>query len=70
MNQIEIWFGILTRQAVRRGSFNSVKDLTDAIDRFTLEWNDRATPFTWIKTADQILSKATPKAKENSGAGH
>jgi transposase len=57
MNQIEIWFGILTRQAVRRGSFNSVKDLTDAIDRFTLEWNDRATPFTWIKTADQILSK-------------
>jgi transposase len=70
MNQIEIWFGILTRQAVRRGSFSSVKDLTRAIDEFTRQWNDRATPFTWIKTADQILAKATRKTKENSGAGH
>jgi transposase len=70
MNQIEIWFGILTRQAVRRGSFSSVKDLTRAIDEFTRQWNDRAAPFTWIKTADQILDKATRKAKENSGAGH
>jgi transposase len=70
MNQIEIWFGILTRQAVRRGSFSSVKDLTSAIDEFTRQWNDGATPFTWIKTADQILAKATRKPKENSGAGH
>jgi hypothetical protein len=43
MNQIEPWFGILTRQAVHRGSFNSVKGLTDAIDRFTQGWNDHAT---------------------------
>ncbi len=27
MNQIETWFGILSRQAIRRGSFRSVKEL-------------------------------------------
>jgi len=27
MNQIEIWFGILTSGAIRRGSFGSVKEL-------------------------------------------
>jgi len=41
-----------------------------AIDAFTRVWNDRATPFTWIKTADQILTKATRKTVEDSGAGH
>jgi transposase len=70
MNQIETWFSILTRQAIRRGTFSSVKQLISAIDEFTRQWNDRATPFTWIKTADQILAKATRKTKENSGVGH
>jgi transposase len=70
MNQIETWFSILTRQAVRRGSFGSVKDLSAAIDRFTKDWNEHATPFAWVKTADQILAKAVRKTKELSGAGH
>jgi hypothetical protein len=30
MNQIEIWFGIITRQAIRRGTFVSVDHLTRA----------------------------------------
>jgi hypothetical protein len=46
MNHIETWFGILTRQAIRRSSFTSVK------------WNEGGSPFTWVKTADQILAKA------------
>ena len=68
MNQIEIWFGILTRQAIRRGSFNGVRALIDAIDAFTSQWNDHATPFAWVKTADEILAKATRKAQDHSGA--
>ena len=60
MNQIEIWFGILTRQAVRRGSFNSVQALVRAVYRFIDHWNDEAAPFKWVKTADQILAKAIP----------
>jgi hypothetical protein len=46
-NQIEIWFGILTRQALRRGSFNAVRALVETIDAFTNEWNGRPAPFVW-----------------------
>ena len=70
MNQIETWFSILTRQAIRRGTFANVKALCQAIERFTREWNEHATPFTWVKTADQILAKAIRKTEDLSGAGH
>ncbi|MBL7489259.1 IS630 family transposase [Frankia sp. AgB1.9] len=58
MNLVEVWFGIIERQAIRRGSFTSVTDLTRKIRAFVDGWNDRAHPFTWTKTADQILTKA------------
>jgi transposase len=32
LNQVERWFGLITRQAIRRGSFRSVRDLTRKID--------------------------------------
>jgi transposase/transposase-like protein len=70
MNQVETWFSILSRQAIRRGSFESVRALTAAIERFTREWNAGATPFSWVKTADAILAKAVRKAQADSGAGH
>jgi len=38
-----------------RGSFTSVKDLVAAIEAFIDGWNDRCRPFTWTKTADEIL---------------
>jgi transposase len=70
MNQVETWFGILTRQAIRRGSFENVRALTAAIERFTREWNAGASPFTWVKSADEILAKAVRKTQADSGAGH
>jgi len=70
MNQVETWFGILTRQALRRGSFENVRVLSAAIERFTREWNAGATPFTWVKTADEILAKAVRKTQADSGARH
>ena len=70
MNQVETWFGILTRQALRRGSFENVRVLTAAIERFTRDWNAGATPFTWVKTADEILAKAVRKTQADSGARH
>ena len=42
----EVFFSIITRQAIRRGSFTSVKDLIAAIEAFTDGWNDRCHPFT------------------------
>jgi transposase len=58
MNLVEVWFGIIERQAIHRGTFGSVKDLTGAIRAFIDGWNDRAHPFVWTRPADQILAKA------------
>ena len=57
LNQVEIWFGIIPRQAVRRGSFGKVSDLVRRIERFTAQWNANAQPFAWTATADSILAK-------------
>ena len=56
LNMVEIFFGIITRQAIRRGTFTSVADLKGAIERFIDGWNERCQPFVWTKTAEQILS--------------
>jgi transposase len=58
MNMVEIWFGILTNQAIRRSSFDSVAHLVGAIKAFLSLWNEGAKPFVWTKTAEQILAKA------------
>ena len=50
-----MFFSIITRQAIRRGSFDNVKELTTAIRAFIAGWNDRCHPFIWTKTADKIL---------------
>src|SRR5215468_9511275 len=46
LNQIETWFGIITRQAIRRGTFTSVQHLIQRIQDFTAHWNIDAEPFT------------------------
>jgi transposase len=70
MNQIETWFGILTRQAVRRGSFASVEELIAMIDAFTRQWNTGSSPFAWVKTADEILAKAVRKPTATNESRH
>jgi transposase len=60
LNMVEIFFSIITRQAIRRGSFTSVKDLIAAIENFIDGWNDRCHPFTWTKTADELLPRCKP----------
>ena len=60
LNMVEIFFGIITRQAIRRGTFHSVADLETAIGTYIDGWNDRAHPFTWTKSADEIISHAKP----------
>jgi transposase len=60
LNMVEIFFGIITRQAIRRGTFTSVKDLVAAIGNSIDGWNDRCRPFVWTKTADQLLPHCRP----------
>jgi hypothetical protein len=58
---VEIFFGIITRQAIRRGSFTSVTDLEAAIRDFIDAYNHGAKPFTRTRTADELLDKVTRK---------
>ncbi len=49
LNQIEVWFSILSRHALRSASFANVKQLRQAIDRFVAAYNETAAPFEWTK---------------------
>ncbi len=62
LNQIEAWFSILSRRAIRRGSFGSVAQLRVAIERFLTSWNADAKPCAWIKTPEEILCKVRPRS--------
>ncbi len=66
LNLVEIFFGIITRQAIRRGTFGSVRDLIDAITRFIDGWNERCEPFVWTKDADTIIAKAHRKSTSST----
>jgi transposase len=68
LNLVEVWFGIIERQAVRRGTFRSVRDLNAKIRAFINGWNNRRHPFIWTKTPDEILAKIN--RKRNSAPDH
>jgi len=57
LNQVERWFGLITQQAIRRGSFRSVKELIRHIQKFVDQYNKKTTPFMWTATADSIFAK-------------
>ena len=50
LNQIECWFSILSRAALRGASFTDVRQLRAAIDAFIAAHNPAAAPFEWHKT--------------------
>jgi transposase len=52
VNQIEIWFSILWRGALRHASFNSTRELERAVLAFITVWNRRAHPFRWTFRGD------------------
>jgi putative transposase len=70
LNQVERWFGLITQRAIRRGSFRSVKDLTEKIDAFVQHYNRSTRPFVWTATADSILAKLTRLCSVISGTRH
>ncbi len=65
MNLVEVWFGLVERQAVRRGVFKSVPDLNAKLRTYIEGWNKRAHPFVWTKTAEDILKKANRPTTSN-----
>jgi transposase len=68
LNLVEVWFSIIERQAIHRGSFPSVRDLMIKIREFINGWNNRCHPFLWTKPADDVIEKI--KRKKNSLTRH
>ena len=60
LNQIEIWFSLLSRYALRSASFTSVRQLRQAIDDFISVHNEKAAPFEWTK---RYVKSVHPKHK-------
>jgi transposase len=57
LNQIEIWFSIMSRKVLKQGIFNSVKDLIQKIEQFIKNYNDSAKPFAWTYTGQPLKVK-------------
>ena len=58
LNQVEIWFSILSRQALTAASFTSPEQLRRHIDSFVAAYNQTAHPFEWKK---QTVFQKHPK---------
>lgn len=70
LNQVEIWFNIITQQAIRRGTFSSVKELVATIDSYVHQYNKHPHPFIWTATADSIIAKIERLCQRISDTGH
>ena len=57
INQVERFFAEITDKRIRRGTFESVRALEEAIRAYLEEHNKNPKPFTWVATADDILGK-------------
>ena len=58
LNQVEVWFSILSRGALRGASFTDPKQVRRAIDAFTKVHNEHAAPFEWTKS---VVYQGRPK---------
>ena len=67
LNLVEVWFSILTRQRIRRGSFSSELTLQKAIHSYIRDWNEHPVPFKWVKTATEVLRHYSI---DNNGTEH
>lgn len=57
LNQIEIWFSIMSRKVLKQGVFKSVKELTRKIEQFIKQYNLIAKPFAWTYTGQPLKVK-------------
>ena len=67
LDQIEIWFGIINRQLLKRGNFESAEHLMQCIEAFINQWNDGyAHQFRW--TYNSVPKKPEEPAQGESGS--
>ena len=68
LNLVERWFGEITRDRIRRGTFDSVPALIAAIDDYLTHYNRAPRRFIWTKDADMILDKISKCPKPLAAA--
>lgn len=54
LNQIKLWFSILTRKVIKRGIFAPKEELVQKIMQFIEKYNSEAKPFKWTYTGDPL----------------
>ncbi len=69
-HQVERWFGLVTQQAIRRGSFRNVRQLIVSIEQYVTQYNQHKRAFVWTATADSIFQKVARLCKVIYGTRH
>jgi len=75
LNMVERFFRDLTENAIRRGTFENVDTLIEAIGEYLSRHNEAPKPFVWTAKASDILAKvmrarAALKKSEQTDGGH
>ncbi len=60
LNQVEVWFSILSGKALATASFTSPQQVREQIDAFIAAYNQDAHPFEWTK---QVVFSRHPRSK-------
>ena len=69
LNLVERWFAELTSRKLRRSAHRTVTELEADIRKWVNAWNADPKPFTWAKTADEILESLAAYCRRISGSG-
>ncbi len=69
-DQVERFFGMITDPLIRRGVHTSVQAFEADTGHWIEFWNQNPRPFTWTKTADQILNSLAKYLAKTADAGH
>ena len=64
LNMLEHFFGELTTKRIRRGVFQSVTELIEAIEKYHRHHNAAPTPFVWTATVETIMEKIARVRKD------
>ena len=67
LNRMEVWFGIVERQALQGTDVASLAEFNKRIRAFVTAWNDRCRLFVWTKTSTEILKKANRPTTSKTG---
>lgn len=69
LNMVERWFGEITQKRLRRGTFNSVPALIEAIHHYIQNHNQNPKVFVWTASVERIMKKISI-SKEALGTPH